>query len=438
MITKNTRDRIIFILLVLAFRVSLDIFYIAYQPALEVKWLFQYNLRNGFEIFMSYFLLIIVSIVMPIYTDRPSKFVLFILFLFSYMSASSFIMFNNQIDFSPFSVLTTFFIIMSLLLRDKVTGDIQLNIKDSNIQGKNAMLIILIFIALLTVIQVATFGFKLQPPNLLEVYDIREEYKTAAGRFSGYATTWTANVFTAFLFAYGIIYKKFLFTVSALVLVIYIYSITGMKSTIFSLAFVSLVLFSYKVFKKRMILFLVGFFLFANTMILLFLENEKVWMTGILFTRRLFMVTAQLFFFYTDYVKTHTYDFFAQNFPFSLFMTSDYDKNIPYIIGDEIYNMPKLAANANIFADFYFNIGPFGLLILAFIFYWILKLADALARGKNNALVFSLFIMPTLAMTNGAFLTSLLTHGFLIAIVVLYFYQEPKSSNSSVSFKMSK
>jgi len=416
--------RILFVFLVLLFRISLDKFYIEYQPMLEIKWKFLYNIRSDFEVVLSYLFLLIISYTIPIYTNKPSKFILFILFLFSYISASSYIIFNNQIDFSPFVVLSLFFFIMSLLLRIDTSTNTNITLKKTLVRKKYIILGVVLIVSLLTFIQIKTFGFTLNPPNLLNVYEVREAYKNSMGRFSGYATTWTANVFAVFLFAYGVINKKIIFIMIAFILDLYIYSITGMKSTLFSLAFVTLTLVGYKLLKEYISIFFISFFLFANSAILLFLHYDMVKTIGILFTRRLFMVTAQIFFFFTDYVKTHSYDYFAQNLPFSLFMTSHYEKKIPYLIGNEYYGIPELAANSNIFGDFYFNLGAFGLFILLILFYIILKFIDNIALGKNNYITFSLFVMPSFAMTNSAFFTSLLTHGFLIAIFVLYFYKD--------------
>jgi len=56
----------------------------------------------------------------------------------------------------------------------------------------------------------------------------------------------------------------------------------------------------------------------------------------------------------------------------------------------------------------------------------ILKLVDSFSRNKKIAITVAVIAMPLFFLTNSAFLTSLLTHGLLLSLIILYLLPKEK------------
>jgi hypothetical protein len=112
-------------------------------------------------------------------------------------------------------------------------------------------------------------------------------------------------------------------------------------------------------------------------------------------------------------------DYYAQNFPFSLFLTSNYQLEIPYLISDFFVNKLNSHANANIFADSYANLGIAGFFVIGLILLLILKYLDSVARFKNTTIILPLLSFSVINIANSSLITSLITHGLLLTLFVI-------------------
>ena len=147
-----------------------------------------------------------------------------------------------------------------------------------------------------------------------------------------------------------------------------------------------------------------------------------------IFLFRLYFLPAQLYYYYYDFFSHHYFDWFTQNLPVSFFANSNYKIPIPYVIGDYYFGGAETSANANLFADGYANLGIAGCLLVTLILIVVLHVLDMLSSEKNRYLVISVIAMPMFFLTNSSLQTTFLTHGFLIAIMIIFLLPEENRS----------
>jgi hypothetical protein len=93
----------------------------------------------------------------------------------------------------------------------------------------------------------------------------------------------------------------------------------------------------------------------------------------------------------------------------------------PYLIGARYFHSASNDANANIWADAYANFGYAGIVLFTILFAILLWLYDSIATGSRNTRVAALAIgLPAFALANGGLLTSLLTNGVALAMLLVY------------------
>jgi hypothetical protein len=269
------------------------------------------------------------------------------------------------------------------------------------------------------------YGVPTQLPSLSEVYEVRGSYKETVSRLVGYAVGWQGNVFNGFLFIAGILRRSMLLVTGAVLFQLYLYSITGFKSLFFSFIFILWLVIGLRFFGRYLAHYLAGTVCLSLVAIIISTKYVEGWvlLPGI-FLVRLYFVPALLYYYYYDFFSYHYIDWFAQNLPVSLFANSNYKIPIPYVIGDYYFGQAEMAANANLFANGYANLGIAGCLLVTLILIAVLRGIDGLSSRKNSYLVLSLLAMPMWSLTNSGLLTTLLTHGFLVGMAVIVLLPE--------------
>ena len=77
-------------------------------------------------------------------------------------------------------------------------------------------------------------------------------------------------------------------------------------------------------------------------------------------------------------------------------------------------------ANANIWADAYANFGYAGILCFTLLLAILLWLYDSMAVNRDMRLAALAIGLPAFALANGGLLTSLLTNGIVLAMLLMY------------------
>jgi hypothetical protein len=264
--------------------------------------------------------------------------------------------------------------------------------------------------------------------DLSKVYEIRSDYVAANIMFSGYMIGWTAKVVLPLMILIALFYKKgkrsYLLLFIALLFQIYIFSISGHKSHLFRIpAIIGLALF---VNRKN---FLSKLGLVFSALVILgifsYLLLGDLWLPS-LFTRRTFFCPAQLSFYYYDFFSQHRPIYLSTSHIFRSFLDYPYHLPPPHLIGEVYYNKPVMHANNGIVSNGFMNFGYPGLFLWAILLATLLKFADAVVEHKNIKIGWPILLMAFYMLVDGAPLTTLLTHGLFLAILLCYFIPKEK------------
>lgn len=266
-----------------------------------------------------------------------------------------------------------------------------------------------------------TGGFGRLNLNLLKVYEVRTEYVRniqSRGPFMGYLIPWQAYVFNMFGLLYALKWKNYWLLSLVIIAQLLIFAMTGHKSFLLAPFLVSGVYIVWKS-KSAITWIIIGAFILIITSYIYFLITKDEFVPS-LFIRRLFFVPARLHVLY--------YDFFSQpEHPF--YMLSD---SVLRFMVKNPYNMPMVRVIAleywgrefwpdvGYLGDAYGNFGIIGVFLFSMILGIILWVVDSVGSHLPSYFVAALFAMPAMALTESALFTTMLTHGLIPAVLILW------------------
>lgn len=252
------------------------------------------------------------------------------------------------------------------------------------------------------------------------VYDVRLYYRDHTTRFADYFVNWIGNIINPFLFAYAIRKKNYKVITLATILELILYSYTAYKSILvtFLVAPIFGLVLSGKIKRTFMEL---GF---VTVIFIGVIAGFKgVLMVYLLMVLRIFLWPALIALEYYDFFWMYPKMHLAHS-SFVPFVHNIYNIEPPFLIAKLYYNRPQMRLNTTWYADAYMNFGIIGLLIFALIIYFMLILIKSMEK-KDVYLVASLLFGGILTLFNGPLLTTFLTNGLGLGLVLVFLL--PKS-----------
>jgi hypothetical protein len=146
---------------------------------------------------------------------------------------------------------------------------------------------------------------------------------------------------------------------------------------------------------------------------------DDTWISS-LFTRRVLLVPAQLSFLYYDFFSENDSTFLSQHQIFRNFINYPYHLDPSHLMGEIYFGKPTMGACSGIYSDAFMNFGFLGFILWAFLLTAILKIVDSFSKNKKKTITIAAIAMPAFLLGNSALLTSLLTHGILLSLLILY------------------
>ncbi|MGB9872486.1 MAG: hypothetical protein ACPLYD_12580 [Anaerolineae bacterium] len=254
--------------------------------------------------------------------------------------------------------------------------------------------------------------------NLLMVYEVRSEYTQRLGPFMGYFVPWQAYVINIYGLLYALWRKSYWLMGLAAVAQLLLFGMTGHKSFLLAPCLVGGV---YLIWQKKNAIFWViiaaSLLVSASYGYFLITGNEFV---PSLFVRRLFFVPARLHVLY--------YDFFSQpNHPF--YMLSDsilrgllenpYGMPMPHVIALTYWSR-EFWPDVGYLGDAYGNFGLLGMFVFSTILGVVLRIVDSVGSHLPPHFVAAAIATHAMALTESALFTSMLTHGLILAVLMLW------------------
>lgn len=268
--------------------------------------------------------------------------------------------------------------------------------------------------------------------DVRRIYEFRDKVASLldVGVFS-YFNLWAYKVFSIFLVCVALQKKKFGLLVFALVCQVFFFGLTSHRIVLF-LPLLAIGFWLY--LSKFDQLFPMPYVAAGALLAVLFLyrawSNETI---PEIVIRRAFFVPSGLIFQWFDYFDVHPHVYWADKVlaPFS---DGPYLRtNIPRLIGDYLVPGSNSAANSGMVASGYAHAGGLGVVLYAAILGLILSLLNTIVRsGVPLWLVVALSIGPLrTAIADSDLLTSMLSHGLGIVVLVLWLYRDAGVSASS-------
>lgn len=274
-------------------------------------------------------------------------------------------------------------------------------------------------------------------PNLdfTKVYQYRETNSELAGKgVFAYTNNWTYQVFSIYLISFALYYKRYFYVIALLVVQFYFFAIASHKAILFLPLLVFGAWFYFRLSNSLLALPVI-FNVIIGVSILSYFALDDVWMTSLL-SRRVFFVPAQLCFVYFDFFSNNPHVYWS-NSVLSAFSKYPYgDLAVPYVIG-EYLERPGMGANNGFVSSGFAHAGLFGVFFYALIIGVILKLINSMTSENMPvwvAVALSVVPLRSLLTTSDLF-TVMLTHGFGVAIVLIYLSRSTRTNRSTIKNK---
>jgi hypothetical protein len=358
---------------------------------------------------------------MPLVVERPSKLLLWFLYAFVYVPVMLVPMLGLSSSVGQKLMLAGSFIVgFHIVALSQLLPLVQF--PRINYAPSLFWLGIAGFAALLYALVISSFGLRLTLPTLAEVYSTRAEYRATLKESSvlvAYAVPWLAKVINPLAIIRGLTRREPLTLAAGLGGQMLLFAITGMKSIFLSGLLLALLLVPLRNNGRSFGLWVAGggaALVAVGAIIDGFLPYPLF--SGLL-TRRVILTPGLLTGLFFDFYSTHQPVLLSLSFLRSLI---EPQSALPpaRMIGAVFFGSDVMSANANIWADAFANFRYFGLFGVSVVLLFVFWLLDSLAVGQSRNEATLLLALPALAFCNTSLPTVLLTHGVLLAMLLLY------------------
>ncbi|BAY83951.1 hypothetical protein NIES267_34450 [Calothrix parasitica NIES-267] len=252
--------------------------------------------------------------------------------------------------------------------------------------------------------------------NLYNVYLVREELKSYSAPFINYLIPWQAYIINISFFVFSLYKRIYLLIFISILGQILIFGMTNFKSFLFAPVLVLVLLWigsEKKILMYFMMLSSIGLILTYTV----YLITSDVIIPSI-FIRRLFFLPANLHFYYYDFFSKNPHVFLSNSLLSSIF-DYPYDIKVPELISYTYLNSYS-NANAGYLADAYAHFGFAGMIIFSFILAVVLKILDSIGIFLPVNIPSAIITIPSMSLVNSALFTTMLTHGFILALITIW------------------
>ncbi len=355
---------------------------------------------------------------MPIKLTRPSQVVYWVLYLLVLVPGCLVPIYSLDSQ-SPSPLFLAMYLVGAFALTGLVYRLPLLPLRRMHLESYELTVILALLSIVCYSLMFATFGFRFHFVSLEDIYSVRAQYKNTLDQAPGivaYAIVWQAWVINPFVMAIGLTSRRPSWVLAGAAGQYAIYSIAGFRSMLFSAAFLLYIFWltrSTKAFGARFAATWTAVFAGAGALQLFGYGLVPVSLVGDRLTAIPGLLTGYYYEFFSSHPKAH-----LGHSIFSSFVTYPYALEPPYLIGNTYFH--GMDANANIWADAYANFGYSGIICFTLLFAIVLLLYDSAAAGRDMRLAVLVIVLPALALANGGLLTTLLSNGMGLAILLVY------------------
>ncbi|MGF1533672.1 MAG: hypothetical protein ACFCUI_08205 [Bernardetiaceae bacterium] len=261
--------------------------------------------------------------------------------------------------------------------------------------------------------------------DLEKVYDFRETNAELADvGFAAYLNSWVQKIFNVFLIAFFLSQRRYGYVLLFVFVQIFFFGVSAHKAV---LGMPVLVIGVWYLARSpaRTSTFLWLFSVMILLTLFQYMYTNDIFLSSLLI-RRLFFVPAFLSNAYMDFFSINEYVTWSNSI-LKYFLEYPYDLPISYVVGRYLGDS-TLGANNGFISSGYAHAGIVGTLIYSFVLAYIIRLLDHIVKtGTPLWLVLALTIIPIYGtITSSDLLTTLLTHGLLVSLLVLLLIRKQK------------
>jgi hypothetical protein len=248
--------------------------------------------------------------------------------------------------------------------------------------------------------------------------EARQAFESSGFALSGYSLTWQSGVVNPFLIAYGTVHRHRTHLVAGILGQLVLFSVAASKSMLVSSFIVWLAIFLLHEDRRhraapRLLLVVSAVVAVGGGHQLV---TGSIDLNSVL-ARRAIMTPPVLTRYYFDFFGANPKTHLSQSVLGWLF-DYPYTQSIPRTVGAR-YVGEATSANANFFADAFANFGLTGVAVFSLLLATMFLLIDANSRNIDIRLATASLVVAGTSLVNSALLTSLLTHGLLLALILL-------------------
>lgn len=256
--------------------------------------------------------------------------------------------------------------------------------------------------------------------SFYEVYNFRGEFGESSGSgIFGYLNSWAAKIFSVVLLSWAIYKKKYLYIAFSIALIILLFALSGHKGALTGVVLAGFFCFLFKLRCNKYNFLLLGFLGLMG--VVLFLHILEIPIISSLIVRRLLMVPAHLNFVYLEFFSHNEFVYWANSVLKSV-VNNPYNSGIAQTIGAYLGNS-DMAANTGFLASGFANAGYLGIVVYTLMAIILFNIINQLSRNNDKYFVMTIMFPVILTLFKSSdLLTTLFTHGLLIAIITLWMF----------------
>lgn len=416
---KFTNNIFIFMLLFI-YKISLDIVYIKFANKLfeYYGYILDFNCR---KFIIGFLWLVFTYIILPKTSKKPSSIILQIQYITMILPLITLYGLMNKSGFFLAAVCLCFS--MQCFLVNAIPNLQIVKIKNARVMlyGSLILMTIIVYVSMIAINGIPN----LAALNLNNVYAVRDLAKYPAG-LVGYLVSWQGKIVNPFIITTSYYNKRKKFVLLGIGLQLLLFLITAHKSYLFiPIGIISVInILKNNQFLKPALALSIGGVLGSYVI-------YYVWgyiMPGSFFIRRFLFVPAQLKYYYYDFFSQNQFLYFSQGIIGKILgIKNNYSMNIVHLIGEYYFGSTSTAANVGYFADAYANAGYIGMFIFSIIFLAVLVFINSLSKNLDKKFVIGISLFPIMSLNDTALLTTLLTGGLLILLIILFLYSNSKT-----------
>lgn len=232
----------------------------------------------------------------------------------------------------------------------------------------------------------------------------------------GYALAWQSGVLNPLLIAFGLIHHRSWLLAAGVFGQLVLFSAAANKSMLIGGVLVAGTIYLLSRPQprvERLVSGLIAVVLFGG---IVQLALGSVGLNSLL-VRRAVVTPALLTRYYFEFFTDNPQTMLGQSL-LSPVVAYPYELSVPRVVGAE-YVSETTNANANIFADAFANFGSGGVVLFTLLLGTLFLFIDSTLRNVDLRLATAVLIVPASTLINSAFLTTLLTHGIMLACLLL-------------------